>query len=452
MKEYSVLNISFLDFIRYKTLIILGTNNKDCFSALYSGLLQVGYKGSIFLFAHKNMAFELGFVEKADRFFVSIEGKYDERLVPLICDKSLGETCVIFFSPDPFSEKNDNILEIAAMVKQRQHIDLVTLETGGKRLFKFLNPINSYKNTDLFLQKKYYSDRKHDYHFDDRRKHRKNVCMVLAGYKEELYNIVFSRLRRFAPKDIDICLITSGKYSERVDVVAKENDWSYLYTRENNVSLAQNLAIDLHPDAEGIYKIDEDIFVTKYFFDTLRNTYDKLLKEADFYPGPIAPLIPVHGYGSIRVLEKTNLMKAYSSFLGKETLPRMAGEIFSSPEAALFMWGADGSMPHIDTLNIRFHENAFSYTLCPIIFSIGSIYFRREFWQNMGGFYIQKYGSSMGEDEKQLCTYAMRRERPIVVSENTLVGHLAFGPQSEIMMKYFHEHRERFEIIEDENY
>ena len=122
MKEYSVLNISFLDFIRYKTLIILGTNNKDCFSALYSGLLQVGYKGSIFLFAHKNMAFELGFVEKADRFFVSIEGKYDERLVPLICDKSLGETCVIFFSPDPFSEKNDNILEIAAMVKQRQHI------------------------------------------------------------------------------------------------------------------------------------------------------------------------------------------------------------------------------------------------------------------------------------------------------------------------------------------
>lgn len=42
----------------------------------------------------------------------------------------------------------------------------------------------------------------------------------------------------------------------------------------------------------------------------------------------------------------------------------------------------------------------------------------------MGGFRLQRFGASMGEDENQICTYAMMMQRPIAVSENTLVGHL----------------------------
>lgn len=356
--------------------------------------------------------------------------------------------CVLFFSSDPHAVRNDNILEIAAKINQKNQVYFVTMETGSRRLFCYLNPIEAWHMTDQYLQLKYYCDRKKEYHFDDRRKHRKYLCMVLAGYKDELYEIVFSRLKRFIPEDIDVCLITSGKHSHKISQIANNNGWSYLSTKENNVSLVQNLAIDLHPDAEGIYKLDEDIFVTKHFFNTMRDTYERLLQEADFYPGIIAPLIPVHGYGSIRVLKKTNLMHAYMSYLSRETPPRMAGEIFYSPEAALFMWGAEDYMPHIDVMDSDFHKDDLSYTLCPIIFSIGAIYFLRGFWEEMGRFRIQKYGASMGDDEKQICTYCMQREQPIVVSENTLVGHLAFGPQTEVMMKFFNEHRERFEIRE----
>lgn len=424
MKEYSVANLDFSELKRYDSLIILGTNNKGCFTALRDGLNKIKYQGRIVLIGHNNILAEYGLPKGAESSYISFEGNYDDRLVHMIQEQSISQTCVFFFSPDPFAERNDNILEIWAKVSREKAVDLVTMETGGRRVFRYLYPLDAWQQTDRYLQQKYYSERKKDFHFDDRRQHAKYLCMILAGYKEELYDIVFSRLKRFAPEDMDICLITSGKYSDTIAAIAEDNKWSYLSTKENSVSLVQNLAIELHPEAEGIYKLDEDIFVTKYFFMTMRDTYQKLQQEADFYPGVIAPLIPVHGYGSIRVLEKTNLMQEYASYIGRETLPRMAGEIFHSPEAALFMWGADGAMPHIDIMNHNFHNDEFSYTLCPIKFSISAIYFTREFWQDMGGFRLQRFGASMGEDENQICTYAMMMQRPIAVSENTLVGHL----------------------------
>ena len=47
------------------------------------------------------------------------------------------------------------------------------------------------------------------------------------------------------------------------------NYWSYLAIKTNDVSLVQNVAINLHKSAETIVKIDEDIFVAP---DTIRDT------------------------------------------------------------------------------------------------------------------------------------------------------------------------------------
>ncbi|MBQ1994268.1 MAG: hypothetical protein II243_07375, partial [Lachnospiraceae bacterium] len=96
------------------------------------------------------------------------------------------------------------------------------------------------------------------YKFKDRRKKSNKVCIVLAGYKPFLYDITFKRIKKFIPDDIDVCVVTSGMYSEDIYNRCKKNHWSYLSTKENNVALVQNLAIHLHPEAQYIYKLDED--------------------------------------------------------------------------------------------------------------------------------------------------------------------------------------------------
>ena len=101
------------------------------------------------------------------------------------------------------------------------------------------------------------------YIFENRMKSKEKICFILAGYKEFSYDIVFSRIKKFVPKDVEVCILSSGKYSEKLSKIASDNDWSYLSTEINNVSLVTNLAISLHPEADYIFKMDEDIFITK---------------------------------------------------------------------------------------------------------------------------------------------------------------------------------------------
>lgn len=105
---------------------------------------------------------------------------------------------------------------------------------------------------------------------------------------------------------MDVCIISSGVWSNTLDEICKENSWSYLSAEENNVSLVQNVAIKNYPNANYIYKIDEDIFLTENYSENLKDAY-KIAKEGDFEPGVIAPLIPVNGYGHKRVLSKLKI-------------------------------------------------------------------------------------------------------------------------------------------------
>ena len=114
------------------------------------------------------------------------------------------------------------------------------------------------------------------YKFEDRSNNRDTLCIILAGYKEFTWDIVFNRINEFSEKNMDICIVSSGLYNDKLSKIAKKNGWSYLSTKRNSVAIAQNTVIKLFPNANYIYKLDEDIFITKNFFKTLKETFIKV--------------------------------------------------------------------------------------------------------------------------------------------------------------------------------
>lgn len=291
---------------------------------------------------------------------------------------------------------------------------------------------------------------KFDYHgvFHDRSKGTRYLCIVLAGYKEFLYPVTFKRLSTYLLKEIDVCIVTSGKYSETVDLMCKENGWSYLSTKENNVSLVQNVAILKHPKAQFIFKLDEDIFITKDYFKNMLRAYEHA-QSGEYQPGIIAPLIPINAFGHMHILNMLNLKEYYEQHFEKPLYiahPDRQSE--SNPEVAKFFWGENGIVPSIDVLNSDVANNAVSELTCPIRFSIGAILFERKMWEDMGFFKVNRKSNNMGMDEEEICCYCLINSKPIMVSKNVVVGHLSFGRQNKEMEQYFLSHIDRFDIQE----
>ena len=269
--------------------------------------------------------------------------------------------------------------------------------------------------------------------------------MILAGYKPYLFEDVFARVKAFTPNQFDICITSSGLFDETLNQIAAENDWSYLSMAQNNIPLAMNAAIMVHDKAEFIYKMDEDIFVTNGCFETLLKTYDYVLHYGHYNVGFVAPLIPINGYGHIRVLEKLGLLETYEKTF-ERTLYGAQGHrmIEKSPEVAKFFWGEGGFVPSIDRMNAAFQIQKISYSICSIRFSIGLILFNREIWKYMGGWRVVPNKIGLGVDEDQICTFCMAYSFGIIVSENAVVGHLSFGKQNAAMKEYYLAHKDKF--------
>ncbi len=287
------------------------------------------------------------------------------------------------------------------------------------------------------------------YSFTDRKKDQKNLCIILAGYKELLWEDIFTRIYQFAPKDMDICLMSAGKYSEKLASYAEQYQWSYLSTKKNKVTVIQNIALTLFPKAQMVYKIDEDIFVTKNFFKGLMDTYKQAEKESPYRVGFVAPLIPINGYAYIRVLEKVGLLDTFEKKFGQAKHNSDSNSIIFDPEVAKFMWGGLKSskkqLGDIDHLDDELSKQPMTYSICSIRYSIGAILFKRELWENMGRF-KRGYNVGMGLDETQLCNYLLADNRAIIVSENTLVGHFSYGKQTSVMNEFYKENRNVFKL------
>ena len=193
--------------------------------------------------------------------------------------------------------------------------DLCIIITSPNLYQSFLVQIREYGCSDKWkticcFWPTHYVRKFYDEHrFIDRRRDSKKLLIVLAGYKQRLWNIVFKRIKLFTPDDIDVCVMTSGLFSEEIGHICTENSWSYLSTSQNKLTLIQNIAIKLHPNAELIYKLDEDMFICKGFFQGLLETFNKVEQASSYRVGLVAPIIPVNPHGNVRFLEKMGLIE-----------------------------------------------------------------------------------------------------------------------------------------------
>lgn len=188
---------------------------------------------------------------------------------------------------------------------------------------KFLkSKYHAMRNRVIGIKKKI--ERKHrlrgKYYFINRSKNKKKLCIILAGYKSFIWDEVFYRIKSFVDDDIDVCVLSSGLYSKELESICEKNEWSYLSTKKNHVGLVQNIAINLFKNAEYIYKLDEDVFITSGFFKKLEETLVDAEKNTRFHVGMVTPLIPVNGYTYIKVLEKLNLLNEYEEKFRKSLL------------------------------------------------------------------------------------------------------------------------------------
>lgn len=310
-----------------------------------------------------------------------------------------------------------------------------------------------FMHIDTLLTMARLSTRVHgEYQFFDRKKDAKDLLIVLAGYKEFLWENVFSRLRAYLPSNMDVCIVTSGLTNEKLKGMCENFQWSYLSTEKNQVSLAVNLAMYLHPEAEYIYKMDEDIFVTKSVFEIMKETYFRVEKESRYVVGFVAPLMPVNGYGYVRLLERFGIEHLWKERFG--ALKYTNGvfhhkAIHRNPDAAAFMWGeGNPSMDDLDRMQNVLKRQEFQYSVCPIRYSIGFILFHRDNWIRMEAFSVLDH-MNMGIDEEHLCQFCMMNALAMVIAENAVAGHFCYGLQTKKMEEYYQAHREKFSLKEN---
>lgn len=273
------------------------------------------------------------------------------------------------------------------------------------------------------------------------------ICFVLAGYKEYLWDVVFRRLKVFCPNDIEICILSSGCYSEKLKSIAEVNSWTYLSFKHNCVTQVLNSAIYFFPNAQKIFKMDEDIFVTKGCFHSIQKTHE--LAKDKYFPCFSAPLIPINGFGYSHILSLLGKTEEYSALFGQPKVGAGKSQaIESNANTAIYMWNLGAGIDDLNRIcqeNHNFGLDTDNYLVCPIRFSIGFIYFERKIIEEFGFFPVKK-GTCLGDDEYYLCNLAMSESRAIIVSKSTVVGHLAFGGQNKKMEEYFHANKQRFDL------
>lgn len=334
--------------------------------------------------------------------------------------------------------------------------ELSEVTSSPEETLFIITSAKKYHNDIIFHLKKYHFEqyiiwdrqclcelwKRVDYRFTDRRAGNSKCCFILAGYKEFLWNDVFERFACFIPKDVDVCIVSSGVYSKKLEIIAQENGWSYLSTDINSVTLAQNIAFSVYENYEWVYKIDEDMFLTDRAFEKMFANYQNIKDVSNYEPGIVVPLIPVNGFGYYKILTEIGKKNEFERRFGRAVIGgNPNSEIEKNPESAVFMWN---ECPQIDRLN-KLMEKEIYMDSCSVRFSIGCILLRHALWDDMQGFTVSG-NADMGTDEEELCAHCVNTSRPIMVSNNAVVGHFAFGRQTSRMKEFYSENSEWFKI------
>lgn len=327
--------------------------------------------------------------------------------------------------------------EIYKRIKNVEKIGITVIRLKNEEFILDANKYKLKKIKEIAKQAKSYT-------FIDRRKvGNTKLLIILAGYKQYLWPYTLGRVKEYVPSDIDVCILSSGVYSKELDEMSRINSWSYLHSNFNEVSLIQNIAIMEHPNAEWIFKMDEDIFISPNYCINMINGYEKIAAEGLYNPGFVAPLININGFSYIEFLRYLKLENEYRDVFGELRYSANNIKCHYDPEAAKYLWAQ--SLP-FEKIAKKFNEKEFQYSVVPHRFSIGSILMKREFWMSIGGLKVSGYEGILGVDEKQLCQECMENSRAMCVINNILCGHFSFFHQEEGMIKYLDENQELFKI------
>jgi len=285
------------------------------------------------------------------------------------------------------------------------------------------------------------------YIFDNRQIGCENLLLVILGFQPEYWEVVLNRVKHnvtlFSEK-IDVCLCVPSGMSEdvlgKVRQLAEYYNFSSLYIYDDLLAQVQNTAIQLHPHAQWIYKIDEDIIISDNYFQKLKQAYCRVQEESYYPIGFISPLLNVNAGGFrifLQTIGKWDEFKSqyphqhYWSVLGEEDI------IHRNTSAALYIW--QQSVPFDKIAAIIEEKNKGRYSICPIRMSIGAILFTRKRWEEWGFFDVKGIGA-MGAEEAQICAYTINIMQTIVIAEDTFAGHLGFYHQKDVCKNFFKKH------------
>jgi hypothetical protein len=281
--------------------------------------------------------------------------------------------------------------------------------------------------------------------FEDRGHRSKTLACMLVGYKRALWPFVFPRFEAALPEGADVCLVSPGMFNEDIASLCREKGWSYLGTSTNDVSLAQNVCFRLHPEANMIVKLDEDMFLLPETITRTLRHYQDLKQEQIIDPGFVAPMIPLNGFCHRPLLERLDLLDQYEALFGPAQVATR-GSISTDPQAARWIWQKTAPLAQTEA---RLSATAPETLLCSVQFNIGLIVFERSFWELMGylpvsrrRIYMER--NTLGDDERNICMWATAMSRPGVVYAGALAGHFAFGPQYAGMVELLEESPELF--------
>lgn len=272
------------------------------------------------------------------------------------------------------------------------------------------------------------------------------LVMMLIGYKPDLWSTVIPRFAAAVPAGATVCLISPGMWSEPVAQIARQHGWSYLSTKTNDVALAQNVCLKLHPAVQMVAKLDEDIYLTPGTIQQLIDYYKQLKAAEVVNPGFVAPSLNVNGFAYRQLLARLGLLQAFEQRFGSARLATTGVAVADDPEAARWMW--EHTAP-LEEVSARLQNDGPPLLLSPIKFSIGMIVFERSFWEEFRFFPVYRHRLMMGKntlgaDEEFLCKQCIDRSRPIVVHPRVLTGHFSFGRQYERMRALLDERPELF--------
>ena len=311
----------------------------------------------------------------------------------------------------------------------------------GDKIFKYSYKL--YKKSNKIFNPSIAPESEYD--FTDRQQGKDHLLIILAGYQPYFFDVIFERVIKCKAQfnnSLDICICASCCPEESKIIlqdICENNNWSFLFLKKNRVTQIQNTAIFLHPKADWIFKMDEDIILCDDYFTRMKKAYLKANSELPYKVGILGPVLNINAFGTQVFLKKIGKWDSFQAKFGRFRVGGMLGtpsdHIHQNKELAEYIW--EQSVP-FDQVAAKVAESD-EIEICPIRFSIGAILIKREFFVQNGWFPVSRL-RGLGDDEIFLCNKCMEGMFGIAVATGIFVGHLGFGKQKEICRQFLEKH------------